>query len=64
LQVLLFLTVLLYTILFEKFGFLLFLIIFDTFICQSSRINLFSRNLLLFPLFLWGKVTFKSFDFL
>jgi hypothetical protein len=51
LQVLLFLTVLLYTILFEKFGFFLFLIIFDTFICQSSKINLLSRNLLIIPLF-------------
>jgi hypothetical protein len=35
----------------EKSVFLMFLIIFDTFICQSSRINLFSRNLLIRPLF-------------
>jgi hypothetical protein len=48
----------------EKSVFLMFLIIFDTFICQSSRINLFSRNLLIHPLFGRGKVTVKPFGFL
>jgi hypothetical protein len=42
-----------------KVCFFLFLIIFDTFICQSPRINLFSRNLLILPLLLRGKLNFR-----
>ncbi|NBT62528.1 MAG: hypothetical protein EBT02_12210 [Planctomycetia bacterium] len=52
-----------YTILVDKACFFNFLIIFDTFICQSSIINLFSKILLILLLFLRGKVVFKVCDY-